>query len=136
MVYIILVTLDAHPRKNTQLLFQLCMFLVWYFYGNCEFFHHNSFHIVRVFGWSIHSLHERSILWGVSNSPADPVAQDGRVDQEGPQPYIILNCGVSSSGLDSLFMPEGSVRNLEVTLPIKQRAPSWPSALLIGLYFT
>jgi len=29
MVYIFLVTLDAaHPRKNTQLLFQLCMFLV------------------------------------------------------------------------------------------------------------
>lgn len=47
------------------------------------------------------------------------MARDGHVDQEGSQPYIMLNCGVSFSGLDSLLMPKGSVRNLEVTLPIK-----------------
>jgi len=47
------------------------------------------------------------------------VAWDSYVVQEGSQPYIILSCGVGSSGLDSVFIPEGSVRNLEVTLPIK-----------------
>jgi hypothetical protein len=48
-----------------------------------SFFHYQSFHIVRVFGLSIHSLPERSILSGVNNSPADPVAWDSYVDQEG-----------------------------------------------------
>lgn len=38
--------------------------------------------------------------------------------QEGPQTYIVLNCGVASSELDSVLMPEGGVRDLGVTLPI------------------